>query len=256
MTLISRKLKSLGKTQKEIADDLGVSQVYISGVINGKILKSDAIKKFADYYKWDMYEIIRDFENQASNENFLSHLPEPEEKQNTTAKDALATLKKIQNKKPQEKTSKIVDDSDLVDAVEIVVPIPGQAGLSSRMYPEELIQEFERRVIRVKPEHRGVFYTIEADGNSMPPKIQPKDWLRCEEISSMFWFEKDFFKEKNIYCIWHNTRGILFKRIIYKNGEMWCRSDNSDKKDYPDFPLEIEKVSKILIVRKLVDRSF
>lgn len=256
MTLIAKKLKLLGKTQTEIANEVGVSQAYIASVIKGKILKTEAIKKFADVYGWDVYEIMRDFEN-TSNEDFISHLPEPEKKINPTVKDAMKKANQvIKGKKVfTEPPSNVVNDDDLVNATEIIVPFPGQAGLSSRMYPEELLQEFEKRTIRVKPQFRGVFYTIEVDGNSMPPKIQPKDWLRCEEISSLFWFEKDFFKEKNIYCIWHNTKGILFKRIIYKDGEMWCRSDNEDKKEYGDFPLEIEKVSKILIVRKLVDRT-
>ena len=194
--------------------------------------------------------------NELSHESVLSHIEESEVKYNSTVKNVMDNLNAIQQNKFQEKKGRVVHDDELVDATEIVVPIPGQAGLSSNMFPDELIQEFERRTIRVKPEHRGVFYTIEANGNSMPPAIQPRDWLRCEEISKLFWMNDGFFKEKNIYCIWHNTKGILFKRIVYINGEMFCRSDNEDKTRYQDFPLELDRVSKILIVRKLVDRSF
>ena len=45
--------------------------------MKGKILKTEAIKKFADVYGWDVYEIMRDFEN-TSNEDFLSGCRVPE----------------------------------------------------------------------------------------------------------------------------------------------------------------------------------
>lgn len=193
-----------------------------------------------------------------SNEEFLSHLPDPEPR--ITEADVykkLEELKKKKSKSNTEPSSRIVNDDDLIDAIEYRVPWKGQAGLASKFYPDEMIEQLSRNIIRVKPEYKGVYFTIEVDGNSMPPKIQPGDWLRCEEISSLFWLEKNFFKKDKIYCIWHNSRGIIFKRLIYKNsGEIWCSSDNEDKLEFPDFPLEIEKVNKILVVRALVERKF
>lgn len=192
-----------------------------------------------------------------SNNDFLSHLSDPEPRINEQdVYKKLEEIKKKKNKNP-EPSSRVINDDDLVDAIEYKVPWKGQAGMASKFYPEEMIEQLQKTVVKVKPEYRGVFYRIEVDGNSMPPKIQPGDWLRCEEISSLFWLEKNFFKKEKIYCIWHNSRGIIFKRLIYKElGEIWCSSDNEDKLEFPDFPLEIEKVNKILIVRSLVDRKF
>ena len=190
-----------------------------------------------------------------TNEEFLSHIPEPLPTINPSVEDLVNKAKALKKSK-SEPTSKVINEEDLVEAVEYIVPFKGQAGLASKQYPDEMVGELKKRVIKVKPEHRGVFYTIEADGNSMPPKILPGDWLRCEEISSLFWFEQNFFKKDKIYCIWDNERGILFKRIIYKDDGIWCVSDNQDKKTYPDFSLNLAQVNKILVVRKLVDRNF
>ena len=132
-----------------------------------------------------------------------------------------------------------------------------RAGYTDSYYADEYLKDLPVVLVEADKEYKGKYMAFEVDGNSMPPQIQPGDWLRCEEISSLFWLEKNFFKKDKIYCIWHNSRGIIFKRLIYKNsGEIWCSSDNEDKLEFPDFPLEIEKVNKILVVRSLVDRKF
>lgn len=209
-----------------------------------------------DFFLFDSPNLIlRNFKTDSSID-FFSHIAEPQAKLNPTTKDVMDNLKKIQGNKQIEKSSRVIEDSDLVDAIEIIVPYKGQAGLSSNFYPEEIINEFEKRIVRVKPQHRGVFYTIEVDGRSMPPKIQPGDWFRCEEISSLFWLEPNFFKKDKIYNIWHNERGIVFKRIIYKENDLWCVSDNEDKTEYPDFKLDLKMVSKILEVKTLVKRDY
>lgn len=249
------KFKTITSTAKHI----NIAQSNLSAALNGneRYLTSGTVQKFVDAfpelnYNWLMHgkgEMLKGVDN------FLSHLPEPEPTINPSVEDLVNKAKSLKKSK-SEPSSKVINEGDLVEAVEYIVPFKGQAGLASKQYPDEMVGELKKRVIKVKPEHRGVFYTIEADGNSMPPKILPGDWLRCEEISSLFWFEQNFFKKDKIYCIWDNERGILFKRIIYKDDGVWCVSDNQDKKTYPDFPLNFAQVNKILVVRKLVDRNF
>lgn len=259
------KFKHKIKTNAEISNVIEFGRTNLSAALNGteKYLTEGLVDKFCQAFPelnktWlltgegGMLNIIH-----TPKDDFFSHLPEPE----PSAKEEdvykkLEELRKKRNSNP-EPSSRIINNDDLVDAIEYVVPWPGQAGMASKFYPEEMIEKLEKTIVKVKPEYRGVFHRIEVNGNSMPPKIQTGDWLRCEEISSLFWLEKNFFKKDNIYCIWHNARGIIFKRLIYKElGEIWCSSDNEDKVEFPDFPLEIEKVNKILIVRALVDRKF
>ncbi|MEN5308792.1 helix-turn-helix domain-containing protein [Chryseobacterium cucumeris] len=256
--------ESLNLSQQELAEKLGVHYRTIQNWEKGSKIPDSKIEFVENFFKNSTHNIVSLTKKnklgeviQTTNDDFFSHLPEPEPR--ITEEDTykkLEELRKKRNSNP-EPSSRVINDDDLVDAIEYKVPWKGQAGMASKFYPEEMIDQLQKTVVKVKPEYRGVFYRIEVDGNSMPPKIQPGDWLRCEEISSLFWLEKNFFKKDKIYCIWHNARGIIFKRLIYKElGEIWCSSDNEDKSEFPDFPLEIEKVNKILVVRALVDRKF
>lgn len=255
---IKEARKALGLSQQQLAEKLGVTRNTIINYEKGGVIPDSKIVLLKNLFNRENAQYLTENKfTQIIEDDFFSHLPEPEPR--ITEEDTykkLEELKKKRNSNP-EPSSRVINDDNLVDAIEYKVPWKGQAGMASKFYPEEMIEELQKTVVKVKPEYRGVFYRIEVDGNSMPPKIQPGDWLRCEEISSLFWLEKNFFKKDKVYCIWHNSRGIIFKRLIYKEmGEIWCSSDNEDKVEFPDFPLEIEKVNKILVVRALVDRKF
>ncbi|MCY0967894.1 S24 family peptidase [Chryseobacterium wangxinyae] len=148
----------------------------------------------------------------------------------------------------------IINEDDLVEATEYVVPIKGQAGLQKAFfYPDEYIeQNFKHDVILVKPSERGTFLKIEVDGGSMPGVLDPGDWARCEEIPKIHWLDKNVFKPKKVYCLFHNKRGILFKRISkVSNDTITLSSDNKDKIEYPDEEFNLIEFSKILIVKKV-----
>jgi hypothetical protein len=149
---------------------------------------------------------------------------------------------------------KIINDDDLVEASEYIVPLKGQAGLHKAFfYPDEYIeQNFKHETILVNPSDRGTFLKIEVDGNSMPGVLDPGDWARCEEISKIHWMDKNVFKPKKVYCLFHNKRGILFKRISkVLNDTITLSSDNKDKTEYPDEEFNLIEFSKILIVKKV-----
>lgn len=149
---------------------------------------------------------------------------------------------------------RIIDENDLVPALQFIIPLKGQAGLRKAFfYPDEYINTtFEKETIFVKPSERGTYYKIEVDGNSMVGKLDPGDWTRCEDIPKMYWIEKGTFKADKIYCLIHRTRGILFKRIsniLLEN--VTLTSDNPDKVEFPDETFDLNEFSKILIVRKI-----
>lgn len=169
---------------------------------------------------------------------------------NPTKDDALKELERIRSKKKLPE-GKLLKDSSLVEAIQYVVPIKGQAGLKKAFFtPDEYIdQNFVKETILVKPSERSVYYRIEADGNSMPGIIDPGDWARCEDIHKLYWLEKGTFKKERVYCLIHRTRGILFKRIINAHLDtITLSSDNTDKDEYPDETFDLAEFSKILRV--------
>jgi len=264
MSLLSKKLESLGKTQTEIAKEVGVSQPYVANVMDGKILKKiEAIKKFTQVYNWDAYEIMRDFENIYNNENFLSHLPEPKKLENGNKEDALKALKKITSKKTDGKPKNfnegsLIKDDELVAQKVIEIPIKGFAGLKQAFFSDDYIQEnFKETTEYVRPEEKiiGVYYKtkIEKNNFSMVPTLNPGETTWNEPISEMFWNSENIFKKDKVYSLWHPYRGILFKRIIkhdIEKGIITLSSDNDDKETYEDEDFSLGEFRKILIVRK------
>ena len=253
MTLIAKKLKLLGKTQTEIANEVGVSQAYIASVIKGKILKTEAIKKFADVYGWDVYEIMRDFENM-SNEDFISHLPEPTPKENPTTKDAMKQLGKIQNGKNKNKSDgKVLSSGDVVSIKTFVIPMKGFAGLKNAIYDDQYITDnFEETTTEV-PHHLyyPISYRIQSSGESMPKSIPNNAWVTGVPVAEMLWLDYNFRPDK-IYILFHPYRGILFKHVEnLPNDEIKLCSENEDKHDYPDEVFKITEFRKILLAIKV-----
>lgn len=253
MTLIAKKLKLLGKTQTEIANEVGVSQAYIASVIKGKILKTEAIKKFADVYGWDVYEIMRDFEN-ISNNDFISHLPEPTPKENPTPKDALNQLKKIQNGKSKNKSDgKVLGSGDVVNIKTFVIPMKGFAGLKRAIYNDQYITEHFEETTTEVPHHlySPVSYRIQSSGESMPKSIPNNAWVTGVPVSEDIWYSYKFDPER-VYIFFHPYRGILFKRVE-RISEMKIKlsSENDDKIEYEDETFEITEFRKILLAIKV-----
>ncbi|PIF44339.1 hypothetical protein CLU96_1283 [Chryseobacterium sp. 52] len=170
---------------------------------------------------------------------------------NPTTSSALADLSRITRKRKGPGEGRIINDSELVPAIQYIVPIPGQAGLKKAFFaPDEYIEEnFDKETILVRPKDRGVYHKIEVDGNSMPGIVEPGDWARCEDIPKIYWTEKGTFKPDKVYCLIHRHLGILFKRISSTFREsITLSSDNIDKEEYPDEVFDLAEFSKILRV--------
>lgn len=230
--------KKYNLTQQEFADLVGVSKNTISNYEGGSVIPKSK------------FPILK---------NILSGVPNIGSDLvvlNPTKDDVLFNLKQIQKKRKggNQSEGRVIDDSNLVPAVQYIVPIPGQAGIKKAFFsPDEYIEEnFEKETILVKPNERAIYHKIEVDGNSMPGVLEPGDWARCEDIPRVFWGEKGIFKPNKVYCLFHRKYGILFKRIskVYY-GTITLSSDNPNKKEYPDQDFDLMEFSKILIVRKV-----
>lgn len=221
----------------EISKNTGISEAGLGSITNGITKNPREITVNTIF----MY-LIKNYESNYSN-IVIDHI---------SPKDQLYEI--LATKKNDAPEGIVINDNELVEASEYIVPIKGQAGLKKAFfYPDEYIeQNFKHETILVKPSDRGTFLKIEVDGSSMPGILDPGDWARCEEISKIHWLDKNVFKPQKVYCLFHNKRGILFKRIINAmQDRITLSSDNDDKAEFPNEEFNLIEFSKILLVKKV-----
>ncbi len=168
-----------------------------------------------------------------------------------STKEALDSLNKLRKTKGRPNRSRIIHDSELVEAEQFIIPIPGQAGLKKAFFaPDQYIEDhFEKETILVRPNERAIYHKIEVDGDSMPGIVDQGDWARCVDIPKTEWLEKGTFKPNRVYCLFHRYKGPLFKRITKTFlDSITLSSDNADKDEYPDEVFDLAEFSKILRV--------
>ncbi len=81
------------------------------------------------------------------------------------------------------------------------------------------------------------------------------DWAYCRSIPKINWRDKLHINKVKIFCFFHNTRGIIFKKIKehnYETGELLLSSLNSDKERFPDFKINVAECSYICNVIKVL----
>ncbi|WP_131724404.1 helix-turn-helix domain-containing protein [Chryseobacterium indologenes] len=249
---LKKGFQDLEISMRQIASDMNVSQVYVSNILNGKKrIGSRTALKLAELYGLNINWLLTGegsmFDN--TDESKIHSL-------NRTKEDVLNNLNRIKINRKVNLTSEghEIFDHDLAEATQFIIPIKGQAGLKKAFFaPDEYIdQNFAKEIIHVKRSERGVYHKIEVDGHSMPGVLDPGDWARCEDIPKLFWLDKGTFKVNKVYCLFHRTKGILFKRISKISLDtITLSSDNTDKVEYPDETFDLMEFSKILIVRKV-----
>lgn len=127
-----------------------------------------------------------------------------------------------------------------------IIPAKAQLGLKSFLYPEEMMNELETKVIYVDQDYKGKYYEIECVGDSMDAEhrnaIRDGDTVLCREISKLHW-HNPFHKNDWEFVFFHNEYGIIIKCIKEQNletGDLILCSYNSDKEEYPDFTVNIK----------------
>lgn len=241
--------KELGRKQSDIISDLKKPQSYVSALMNGrKKVGREIAKLLSDMYGFEESKIlVGDTLIEYDDDSYIKPI-------NSTKEEV---LKKLNLVRKNLNNNREISDDDVVEVIQYIVPIKGQAGLKKAFFaPDEYIElNFTKELIHVKPSERAIYHKIEVDGDSMPGILDQGDWARCEDIPKVFWTEKGTFKPNKVYCLFHRTKGILFKRISKVILEtITLSSDNSDKDEYPDEVFDLGEFSKILIVRVVEKR--
>lgn len=133
-----------------------------------------------------------------------------------------------------------------------------KAGYPSDSNEEDYLKSISDIPVFVNREYDGKLKIFEVEGDSMNNGTNrsyfDKDKILCKEVEKEMW-NKDLHINDWLFVIIHKTKGIVFKQIIDHNietGDITCHSFNPD---FADFELNLQDVSELYSVFKLVDRD-
>lgn len=162
---------------------------------------------------------------------------------------------------------KIIDIRELPVKDVYVIPIKGRGGLENAYYDDLALNELEIEQLTIKkPSSNGSkWFKIEVEGVSMDDSTKDfegskyslceGDWAYCRSIPRIHWKNKLHFNSVKVFCFFHNTRGIIFKKVKSHNietGELVLTSLNKDKGKFPDFTISVAECSYICNVIKVL----
>ncbi|HFK5521058.1 TPA: helix-turn-helix domain-containing protein [Elizabethkingia anophelis] len=216
---LKNELKAKGITQKQMQDDLGVSQQYVSSILNNKTsIGKKMAKKLSELYGLDEAIILTGQTINLNNE---------EDKQHSSGK--------------------VSYDQDIGRPF---YNMDWTLGLDKNDFDEHKYPEFN---IDFKPANRDSIEWYRGRGQSMLGEIDSGDYIALEEIIDFSWFPLG-----KIYGIITKNGFRTIKRIIKSDDKdnYLLVSNNPDKKSYPDQEIPknmITRLFKIVYVIKDLD---
>jgi len=212
--------EKLNKKQSEIIKDLGVSQAYVSALMNGKKrVGKEMAKKISQLYGFDEGSIL-------------------------TGEGEI--LK--EEKKYVEEVSPIPYENYMEVEYADLSTVAGRLG----GYNPATLPEMKRRLIP-KDFDRGNYLVVRVDGNSMDDGTSISIPDGTEILIKEYHLQKG---EKlpirgNLFVI-VSTEGTVFKQIIEHNTEEGYIICHSYNQKYSDYRINLSEVLQIFIYRKIV----
>ena len=212
--------EKLNKKQSEIIKDLGVSQAYVSALMNGKKrVGKEMAKKISQLYGFDEGSIL-------------------------TGEGEI--LK--EEKKYVEEVSPIPYDNYMEVEYADLSTVAGRLG----GYNPATLPEMKRRLIP-KEFDRGNYLVVRVDGDSMDDGTSISIPDGTEILIKEYYLEKG---EKlpirgNLFVI-VSTEGTVFKQIIEHNTEEGYIICHSYNQKYSNYRINLSEVLQIFIYRKIV----
>ena len=212
--------EKLNKKHSEIIKDLGVSQAYVSALMNGKKrVGKEMAKKISQLYGFDEGSIL-------------------------TGEGEI--LK--EEKKYVEEVSPIPYDNYMEVEYADLSTVAGRLG----GYNPATLPEMKRRLIP-KEFDRGNYLVVRVDGDSMDDGTSISIPDGTEILIKEYYLEKG---EKlpirgNLFVI-VSTEGTVFKQIIEHNTEEGYIICHSYNQKYSDYRINLSEVLQIFIYRKIV----
>lgn len=155
------------------------------------------------------------------------------------------------------------EDEDFIWLETLKIPEKAALGAASNFFSESYMNGLEKGRVRVKKNHKGQYYEVQAVGDSMNDNtnkaLLDKDWYLARDIAREHWINKLHLNDWNVFYFLHNEKGNLIKEVKSHNpetGEVLLHSWNPDKNLYPDFTINLKDCYIIGNVVKLISRDF
>lgn len=171
------------------------------------------------------------------------------------------TTHKATHKATHKPEGKIINKDEYPKKNVLVIPIKGRGGLENAMFDEIKFKDLNTEELTIKePSSNGSkWFKIEVEGISMDDgskkSLSEGDWAYCRSIGKQYWKDKFHNHKYDIFCFFHNERGIIFKKIKSQDletGELVLTSLHEDKKRFPDFKIKVSECSYICNVIKVL----
>jgi|GEM_PF-4862626 len=203
-----------------------------------------------------------------SNQDLLSHLPEPKPRMNSTVKEVMSQLDKIKKKKEKilipldENARQLKEDEDYIWIETYIIPEKAGLSLSTHYFAESYVNGLEKGMVRVRKKDSGKYYEVEASGDSMNDgsnRILDRDWFLARDVPRDEWKFKLSLRNQNAFYFLHDTRGHIIKEVVShdtETGILKLTCWNPDKQEYPDFEINIKDCYIVAKIIKLISRDF
>jgi DNA-binding XRE family transcriptional regulator len=158
---------------------------------------------------------------------------------------------------------RIINEESLFTKQVAIIPVKGRGGLENAFYDRLYLNNMKKEelLLKEKSSEGSEWFKIEVEGVSMDDStsdfegskysLVEGDWAYCRSIPKMHWRNKLHFNSVKVFCFFHNTRGIIFKKVLahdIETGVLLLSSINPDKGQFPDFEINISKCSYVLNV--------
>lgn len=240
----------LVKSKKDIALQLGISQSYLSEILNNRIkISGDFLQIFfnkfginPNYIFGTSTDILLQQPNKLA-EPATVYLPVRLSKNDTPAAqkhDAPADTPNLNFGVP-----KVVSVNENNEELISLVNVKAAAGYLNGYADPEYIERLP--TIRMPGIKGGSHRAFEIRGHSMSPT------MHNSSIAIGRWVESfDDIRDRYVYIVITSSEGIVMKRVlnrIHETGKLILLSDNQNKREYPNIILDVSDVLEVWKLR-------
>ncbi len=242
--ILKRAREEKELTQSQLGERIGIGMRQIQKYEKGQFPKekTDPVRNIDKELKTNLYELI--YANKAVSRSNAKAIADPPSTE-ILASEGLIPLP----------DGRFIMNTPLVN-------VKAYAGYLTSWGDEEYVSELPVHPIIVDKAHRGEYKSFEVTGDSMDDgskkSIEDRSIVTGRRLDRSHWRNKLHLNKFSRFIIVALDHGIVVKEITDHNtetGVITCHSLNSDKKQYPDFKLSLDRVIQIFNVVQVTKKE-